>query len=485
MCKLILLFVFSLCTAALGADEASSLAGTYRDEQITLVLEEPQRSGTNLVFNGLIRFGQQFFPVKARLRNGRLEGTFESQGDTFEFSAVPAGRILEFATGGTTYRLSKPGVNPLAKPNPLTRPEAPLAAPSPERPAASASPAPEAKAPSRPGVVHLKWVSVLDDPTMIGGEAFTLLAPADWLVQGTVVWRMHPGAPAYPVVTLANSNLTEVVDALPSIPFIWMEGGIPLFPPGSRYLGNEVGEPIGDPIAYIKQVIIPRFRRSLNAAEILQTEELPGVAETVADISKEPGVDKKFRAARMRLEYAENGVAMHEDIYCVLGSVSVPAAKATFWGPERNYSFKAERGKLDERTALFHEIVTSFKPNLRWFNRYLQLTRILGQVKLDPSRPPSELSPYIAQTSTEIGADVQKVYQEQQTARERIGASFRPYIADKAGFRDPFGGKTIELPAGYSQLWVNLEGERLLSRSSDFAPGQLWGSGWKRAERQR
>ncbi len=481
-CKLIILFVLGLCASVLGADD-SSLAGTYRDDRITVVLEEPQRSGANLVYRGLIRLGEQIFPVKGAFQNGRLEGTFESNGDAFDFTAVPSGRTLEFTTGGTTYRLSKPSVNPLAKLNPLAAPEPPRAsAPPPRTPSPETRPA--APIPSVQGLVHLKWVSVLDDPGMIGGEAFTLLVPADWVVQGTVVWRMHPGAPAYPVVTLTSSTSAEAVEALPSIPFIWMEGGIPLFPPGSQYLGNEVGEPLGDPIAYIKQVIVPRFRRSLNAAEIVSTEELPAVAETVADVSKEPGVDKKFRAARMRLEYAQNGTILQEDIYCVLGSVSVPSARATFWGPERNYSFKAERGKLDERSALFHEMVTSFRPNLRWFNRYLQLTRMLGQTKLDPMRPPSDLRPYIAQTSTEITEAALKVYQLQQAGRERISASFKPYLAGAARFRDPVGGKTLELPAIYSQVWVNGDGERLLSRSGDFTPGQLWGSDWKRAERQ-
>ncbi|MHC1765263.1 MAG: hypothetical protein AB9869_13345 [Verrucomicrobiia bacterium] len=478
MFKLTFLSILGLCASVLGADDAS-LAGTYRDDRITVVLEEPQRSGADLVYRGLIRLGEQIFPFKGTFQSGQLAGTFESHGDAFDFTAVPSGRTLEFSTGGTTYRLIKPSVNPLAKPNPLAGQEPPRASmPQPRPPIPE--PRPAAATPSAQGLVHLKWVSVLDDPGMIGGEAFTLLAPADWLVQGTVVWRMHPGAPAYPVVTLANSSFTEAIEALPSIPFIWMEGGIPLFPPGSHYLGNEVGEPLGDPIAYIKQIIVPRFRRGLNAAEIVSTEELPGVAETAADVSKEPGVEKKFRAARMRLEYAQNGTMIHEDIYCVLGSVTVPSARTTFWGPERNYSFKAERGKLDERTALFHEMVTSFRPNLRWFNRYLQLTRMLGQTKLDASRPPNDLRPYIARTSTEIGDDVHRVYQQQQAARERIGASFKPYLAGVARFRDPLGGKTLELPAVYSQVWVNADGERLLSRSGDISPGP----DWKRAERQ-
>ena len=110
---------------------------------------------------------------------------------------------------------------------------------------------------------------------------------------------------------------------------------------------------------------------------------------------------------------------------CVLGVAYVPNIRTTFWGPDRNYSFKAEKGKLDARTPVMQSMIASFQPNLQWFNRYLQLVQLLMQNPLDAKRPVTELTQYVPRTSPEINELIRQAYERQQAARDRVNATPR------------------------------------------------------------
>ncbi len=64
--------------------------------------------------------------------------------------------------------------------------------------------------------------------------------------------------------------------------------------------------------------------------------------------------------------------------------------------------FKAETGKLDEATKVFQTMIASLRPNMPWFNRYLQLVQMLAQNQLEQTGRVGELSRYIARTNDEI-----------------------------------------------------------------------------------
>jgi hypothetical protein len=469
----------------LGAEPGPSLAGSYRDEQ--MVLELKQQSGSSRSgesYTGTIQLGDQKFPLKAESEENRLKGSFESQGAQFEFSASVVGRMLVLTTDGTTYRLTKDSGNPLArtvaKPNPLARPRT-NAAPVTTAPARTVAPPPV----STTGTLRFVRQSVMDDPAMIGGEAFSLLIPADWQIEGGLAWRIHPSVPAYVSMRVASPDRAEALEAFPALMFVWAEGGIPLRPPGSQYLGNEVAEPMEDPILYVKQVLLPRFRKNLPITQITGSEELPKVAEAISENSQEPGLQKKFRAARVRLEYLENGRLMQEDIYCVLASAYAPAIRTTLWGPDRNYSFKAEKGKLDGRSKVFQTVIGSLRPSLPWFNRYLQLLQVLGRSQIETVRHVSEFGPCIKTATTDRVTDaLRQVYQLQQTAQERVNASFLTYLRGLEDYRSPIDKRRVVLPA-YPGVWANARGDYLLAEDSSYDPNAGSTTDWQRVNVNR
>ncbi len=471
---------------AAGPDDSSSLAGIYRDERVTVELIQGTASGDHVTYTGYIQLGEQKFPLQADAEGNRLQGTFESQGERYRFSGSVAGRMLVFTTDGTSYRLTKQTGNPLAraapKPNPLAQPR-PSGSPTPT--VASSPPAAASAMPARGNTVRFLRSSVLDDQSMIGGEAFSVLIPADWQIEGGVAWRMHPAVPAYLALRVNSPDRLETVEAFPALMFVWAEGGIPLCPPGSMYLGNEVAEPLNDPVAYVQQIILPRFRRNLPLPQITGTEELPKVAETIAENSQEPGLQKRFRAVRVRLEYVENGRAMQEDIYCVLAVAYAPAVRTTLWGAERNYSFKTEKGKLEARSKVLQTVMSSLRPNLRWYNRYLQFVQALAHGQLSNARQTSDFGPFIkAGTNDQMAEPRRQAFERQWAVQERVNASFLQYFRGLEEYRNPIDRHTLILPA-YPGVWVNARGDCLLAEEAGFDPNAGGNQEWQRAEVNR
>jgi hypothetical protein len=470
-----LICLLAWTVAVPAAEDDTSFAGTYRDEQVVIHLSRVD-GGTD--YSGTIEVDGQKYPLKGQQQDQRLKGTFDSDGDEFAFSASVVGRMLVFTTDGTTYRLKKQSTNPLArpatKPNPLGQSRT-NASPA----AIAVMPAPVGKS----NALRLRRYSIMDDPAMIGGEASSLLVPADWQADGGVAWRMHPSLPIYTVVRVANSNRTEVLEAFPSIPFVWVEGGIPMFPKGANYMGNEVGPPIEDPVGYVQQVVLPRFRPNLKTPMVVSTEELPLVAKAIYDTTPESAAQQKFRAARVRLEYAENGRTMQEDIYCVMAVASVASTRTTFWGADRSYSFKAEKGRLEARSKLFQAMANSFRSNLQWVNRYIQVLQLMSQTTFEPNRSPAELARFVPRTTEEISDLRRQIFERQQANLDRVNASFSPYVRGLEEYRDPFASRTVTLPGGYVAVWANAAGEYLLSDDPNLNPNAAGRHDWQKVEK--
>jgi len=468
-------------------------AGTYRDDRLTVKLAAPASGSPAGNYSGIIRFKGQEYPLTAREQDGWLQGKFENDGDQFELSAKLEDKVLTFTTDGATYTLRHHAVNPLAQParaNPLAAgdngPPPPVPAtqalpPQPPEPAVEPKPAPPAV-----GTIRLKTAIIKDDEKMIGGEAGQILIPADWTMEGGVVWRLHPALPACFALRASSPDRSEAVEMFPTLPFVW--GGdniVAFFPPGSLYLGYEVGQPVPDPANFIRSYIVPRFRPPLAQAKITATEPLPKVAEVIAARNQVPGVVKDFRAARLRFEGGPPDKVFTEDIYEVLVLAQPRGTDVIYWGSDRTFSFRTAKGMLDARAPLFQCVVSSFQPNLKWYNRYLQLLEGIANAKLQQIQQLSVLSRYLAKTTDEINEARRQIYENQLVATERISASFRDHIGGIAVYENPFATRPVELPSGYRQVWANALGEYILTDDPDLNPNTGSTATWQRLELKR
>src|SRR6478609_2141405 len=81
--------------------------------------------------------------------------------------------------------------------------------------------------------MRFRPVSIADEPTRIGGEAYRMLAPEGWRVEGGIVWSTALANPAAPWVRWSGPSGREI-GVFPPAVFVWNDQLIgPLFPPGT------------------------------------------------------------------------------------------------------------------------------------------------------------------------------------------------------------------------------------------------------------
>jgi hypothetical protein len=329
------------------------------------------------------------------------------------------------------------------------------------------------------GALRLQTLSVHDKAAAGGIEAFRMLIPVGWQTSGGVEWRHNQSNLATVVMRIWNPKGSEALELFPIVPFTWTQGGIVFFPPGSNYMGNVVMPVVAEPGVFVQKVVLPRHRQKAAGLRLVERTPLPDVAKAVAGGIQEQGVSKQVKAEKVRIEYQEGGKAMQEDIYCVMAySTSAILPGTTFWGPERLYSFRAEKGKLDETAKLLHTMVASMKINLAWFNQYLQVVQLWQQGQRQSIQSAGELSRYIAKTNDEISAMIRQSYETRQASQDRISANFSRSIRGVESYHNPFEGRPVELPSDYRDVWVSSKGEYLFSNDAGVNPNvgdtQTW-----------
>jgi hypothetical protein len=337
--------------------------------------------------------------------------------------------------------------------------------------------------------IRFRRVSVNDQSSMIGGEAFSFLAPADWQVEGGLVWRVHPTMPAAVALRVHNPKGLEQLECFPTVAFSW--GGFlgpgTMFPPGANYLGNEVQPPVAGAVAYLKERHLPRTRGQLQA-RVVKTEVLPELAEAARAAEPSPpfgGPQMVFTAGRVRIEYELGSKAVEEDLYCVLNHIALPGANMTLQIADKLYGLRAPKGKLDEATKRFETIIHSTRMNLSWYNRYAQLVQVLTQAQMNQIRAAGELSRYVSRTSSEISDMMRQSYEQRQASQDRINKNWSQYMRGVDEFHDPLAGRTVELPSGYPNAWVNGRGEYIVTDSVNFNPNVELDGNWNKLERKQ
>lgn len=238
----------------------------------------------------------------------------------------------------------------------------------------------------------------MDDPRHISGEAYRILAPSGWRVEGSIMWKNTGSDPAFPWVKLIGPSHQEI-GILPPTNFLWNPQLLgPRYHAGSYYSGNEIQPPMLDPGQCIRTILIPRYLRNLDNAEIVKQEPLPDLAQTGRlkyPESRYPNA--AFQAGRLRFEYTEAGIAMEEDVYILTVAIQVRSGQttSTIWAPDEVRYSKAPKGTLDAQLPIFLTAAFSLHPTLPWFTRQQQLAEGSDACKppTPPRPPPSSTRP--------------------------------------------------------------------------------------------
>jgi len=322
---------------------------------------------------------------------------------------------------------------------------------------------------------------VVNDPMVDNVEAFRMLVPESWRMEGGIVWQGELATLAYLQMRVAEPSGVRALEVFPIIPYTWNERGYLGFPPGSLYLGMYVVQPM-DPDAYVRGMLLPQMRGTVRPT-IVRSEPLPDLVKEVAATVQEPGAVKQVAATRTRIEYQQNGKAIEEDIYCIIVYAQVPALPGvTMWGPERLFGFRAEKGQLDRQAPLLQAMSASLRLSRGWFARYLQVREMWVQNQMDAIRRAGELSRYLARTSDEMSEMQQRAWENRQASDDRRAEAFSEYIRGVETYHDPYGGRNVQLPSGYGDVWVSRGGEYILANDPNFNPNVSATGTWQRVD---
>ena len=253
-----------------------------------------------------------------------------------------------------------------------------------------------------------------------------------------------------------------------------------------------------DPGQCVRTILIPRYLRNLDNAEIVKQEPLPELAQTGRlkyPESRYPNA--AFQAGRLRFEYTENGVAMEEDVYILTVAIQVRSGQttSTIWAPDEVRYSKAPKGTLDAQLPLFLTALFSLHPTLPWFTRQQQLAEELGRLQATDSTASPAMQHQaaaadrmitrqkLAQENAPPSPAILARYQSRQTLMDRINSAWDPSGAHRLEtYRNPATGEKIALPSGFSAAWINPRLDILLT-SSLSDPNTPTNTGWTRLEK--
>ncbi|HYE21201.1 MAG TPA: hypothetical protein VEA69_22335 [Tepidisphaeraceae bacterium] len=408
--------------------------------------------------------------------------------------AVVIGVAVLAHWAGLAAAQPRPPVNPLDPPppsgaapaNPLDPPSPPPAADNPlDPPPAAPGPGqqqPPQQQPARP--LTFTKVSVRD-PMVNDIVGATLLVPEGWRVEGGFQWMPLTSMQATLLLRVSDPATGASSETLPAGQFVWAAPNIGVqLRPGGNWLGSTMFPPPRGPAEFVQEVLMPGPLARLRGARLVGVQDLPKVAAEFARANNAAAGGLTVRSARLRYAYADpqdRRRAWEEDVWVTL-TFGQPKGGVTFWYSGA-YATRAPAGELDRLTPVLTVPASSTRVTLEWSGmldlcRQMFQANVRGQIA-DTAR----LGELYRQHREEIAQKHRQVYEERQAAQDRQNFARREVLGGVETYKDPYGARPVELPAGYRDYWVNDKGQYVLSADPAFDPRQGSTHEWRRMER--
>jgi hypothetical protein len=304
------------------------------------------------------------------------------------------------------------------------------------------------------------------DP-MTGMEAFRLLIPKNWKVQGAIKWSSNPALPAQSRFRFYNPTGLAEFNLFPTRSYFWTDNRLFLStnPPGSLRFGSLVAEPFNLHKAFT-QVVIPGAQRGKNNVVIKSEKGVPELA-TLARGAQAQGVQSSAQAGKIRVEYSEQGRPMEEEFFAAVSQfvINMPGSGygnryfINYWFIDYIFSFRDEKGKLDAGTKIYQTMLYSMIVNPAWFAKVVNVKEMLVQQQMRNIRAVGRIGQMVAQAGSQMREEQQRDWERRQAVQDKIARNFSDYIRGVDRYHDARAGKEVELPAGYGNAWANNLGE--------------------------
>ena len=305
-------------------------------------------------------------------------------------------------------------------------------------------------------------------------DAFSLLVPNGWKVESDFRWNVLHVDPVHPMVRVFNPNGLEAINYYGgNWAFMdWSRAAVRV-PDGSNTYGFTALRRFTTPADFITKYGLAAMRQELQAARLVNVTEMPKlVAPSLAKYGNRPGL----RAAvnRMRFDYAVEGRPVQEDVYCTLYADPPAPSGAVTWSAEV-VAFRAEKGKIDDTMSLLLAIKSSVRENPQWSAVIGQVARIVQEISVDGSNQEAIRARIREVAAQKLARNILDRSERAQAASIQTSERWDQVIRGVETRVSPIDQKPIEVPAGYSNVWINPLNEIILSNDPNYTPNSVNG----------
>jgi hypothetical protein len=326
-----------------------------------------------------------------------------------------------------------------------------------------------------------------------GLEVFSFLKPDDWQFEGGINWILNnPAMPAVIPFRVYNTKGKDEFEVFANRCFFWTTNLklLSMFPPGTNYFGSKVKLPVKAQTA-LKKIILPEERKNYPDFKIISESDLPELAQALGAGKQVQGFGKSDASgAKVRFSYTKNGIEMEEEIYAVVENLTFPVNSAqgtffnTIWYVDYIFSFKGEKGKLEDQTKIFQTITSSFKLNPKWYAKYSNVIEYLAQQQITKINSIGEMSRMLSQVSDQMTPTQETQFENRSSVYDEVSEKFSDNTLGIDRYYDPFEERQVELPSGYNHAWCNNNGEYVVTDNPNYNPNVGSNLNWQELKRK-
>jgi hypothetical protein len=337
---------------------------------------------------------------------------------------------------------------------------------------------PRGPQPAPQGVRKFVRVS-FHDPAANNVEAWIMLIPSGWQMQGRIAWLHEYTVLANAAVRVRDPQSGAELEWLPVQNFVFMPQPPMPMQPFQNYNGQLWLQPIADGPQFAQVFWMGNSLQHLRQARLVRQEEVPALA---AEFIRQFRGPAEARAFRLRYEYQNNGQPWEEEVtFALLYSGN---QFATHWQVNYATTRRAPRGMLDRLTPEMNAMVASATTTPMW-DATLQICRqLMRQGLMQQIRDNAAFSAQLAQYREHTFNLSQQIHQERMTSMDQRAETFREVLGGIETYKDPYKHELIQLPQGFKKYWVNRQGEYILSDVEGYNPNVGSTDDWRDMQRR-
>jgi hypothetical protein len=300
-----------------------------------------------------------------------------------------------------------------------------------------------------------------------GTDAFFMLIPRNWDFKLNALIGAGPVLPfAFTAETTSKDKKTGIIFAETGFRFAWYRSsGSYMDQLQSSYFNENRGklhncsviQPILSPRQFYDQYIHPEFERKCPGFVVRElginqelTEKTFQMSMQDPQISMLVSMGSQFQieVIQVKGEYSLGDFSMELFWTGVMEYLTNPNNQVN-WGIKLSCAMMVPRGTIESWNNILSSVVNSLTINPGWMNK-LNEARAL-QMKIYQN------------TQEEINQIFESVAKNRSESQEKLFNQFSSYIRGTIEIKNPFTGESLEIPNEYDKVWINSNGDIILS----------------------